>query len=172
MSATSTKGTKAGAAGWAPWIAVLVVVVVALIVGTVGSSEPSDAQRAQSLAETIRCPSCRSQSAASSETPSSKAVRALIVERIEAGDTDEEIRDYVAGRYGREVLLDPSGSGFSALVWALPAMFVVAAVAGLVIRFRGYRTPPLAATDADRRLVDEAMVADGGAADAPRGSSS
>lgn len=154
---------RSGAARWAPWVAVAVVVLVALAVGTLGQSEPTDAQRAQSLAESIRCPSCRSQAVASSDTPSSQAVRTLIAERIDAGDSDEEIRDYVASRYGREILLDPSGSGFSALVWALPAMFVVAAVAGLAIRFKGYQTPARAASDADRRLVEEALAR----ADAP-----
>lgn len=160
---------RSGLARWAPWIAVAVVVVVALAVGTLGQSEPTDAERAQSLAESIRCPSCKSQAVASSDTPSSEAVRTLIAERIEAGDSDEEIRDYVASRYGRGILLDPSGSGFSALVWALPAMFVVAAVAGLVIRFRGYQTPARAASEADRRLVEEAMVhAEAGAEAEPR----
>jgi cytochrome c-type biogenesis protein CcmH len=159
---------KRGVARWAPWIALAVVVVVTLAIGTFAQDEPTDAERAQALAETIRCPTCKSQAVASSDTPSSKAVRELITDRIEAGNSVEEIRDYVAAQFpDQDLLLDPSGSGFSALVWALPAMFVVAAVAGLAIRFIGYRTPALAATDDDRRLVDEALGEDGGSAPAP-----
>jgi cytochrome c-type biogenesis protein CcmH len=138
-----------------PWLAVVVVVLVALAAGTIGQDPPTDEQRAQNLAESIRCPSCKSQSAASSDTPSSLAVRALIAERIEAGDSDEEIRDFVASRYGREVLLDPSGSGFGAVVWALPVVLVVVAVAGLVVRFRGYR----AGGSRHASAADEALVA-------------
>jgi cytochrome c-type biogenesis protein CcmH len=136
-------------------MAVGLVVVIALLIGTVGQEPPTDEKRAQNLAESIRCPSCKSQSSASSDTPSSLAVRALIVERIEAGDTDEEIRDFVASRYGREVLLDPASSGFGSLVWALPVVLVVVAVAGLVVRFRGYRS------DGSRHAsaADEALVA-------------
>jgi cytochrome c-type biogenesis protein CcmH len=142
-----------------PWVAVALVVVVALVIGTVGQNPPTDDQRAQNLAESIRCPSCKSQSAASSDTPSSLAVRALIAERIEAGDTDEEIRDFVASRYGREVLLDPSSSGFGALVWALPVVLVVVAVAGLVVRFRGYRAGGTRhASAADEALVAQALI--------------
>jgi cytochrome c-type biogenesis protein CcmH len=155
MARTETRGP----ARWAPWIALAVVVVVALGIGTFGQAEPTEAERAQNLAETIRCPSCRSQSAASSDTPSSEAVRSLIVERIDEGDSDEEIRDFVASRYGREVLLDPSGGGVSALVWALPVVMVIVAVAGLVYRFRDYRPGGASASDDDRRLVDEAMAA-------------
>ncbi len=143
-----------------------IIVVVALAVGTFGQSEPSDAERAQQIASTIRCPSCRSQAASSSDTPSSQAVRSLIKERIAAGDTDEQIRDFVASRYGREVLLDPSGSGFGGVVWALPVVLVIVAVAGLVIRFRGYRswrhrTP----TASDRAIVAEALQEQEAAAD-------
>ena len=153
-----TDAPRSWIARWAPWLAVTVVVIVALLIGTVAQSEPTDAERAQAIAETIRCPSCKSQAVASSDTPASKAVRELIADRIEAGDSDEEIRDYVSSRFpDQDLLLDPSGSGFSALVWALPAMFVVAAVAGLVIRFVGYRTPALTASDEDRRIVEEAL---------------
>lgn len=135
-----------------------VIVVVALAVGTIGQSQPSDAERAQQIASTIRCPSCRSQAASSSDTPSSQAVRALIKERIAAGDTDEQIRDFVASRYGREVLLDPSGSGFGGLVWALPVVLVIVAVAGLIIRFQGYGSVHRTATASDRALVAEALA--------------
>jgi cytochrome c-type biogenesis protein CcmH len=142
---------------WAPWIAVATVVVVALLVGTLGQSAPTPEERVLSIAETIRCPSCKSQSSASSDTPSSKAVRLLIAERIAEGDTDEEIRDFVASRYGREVLLDPSGSGVGALVWALPVIVVIGAVAGLVVRFRGYGRPDRHASADDRKLVEQAL---------------
>lgn len=163
----SGSAKRRGLAGWAPWIAMAIVVLGALAIGTFGQSEPTDAERAQHLAETIRCPSCRSQAVASSDTPASKAVRDLIADRIAAGDTDEEIRDYVASRFpGQDLLLDPSGSGFSALVWALPVVFVIAAVAGLAFRFAGYRSAALAASDADRDLVAAALAGPAAGADA------
>jgi cytochrome c-type biogenesis protein CcmH len=176
----SGAGSKAGLRAWAPWIAMAAVVVIALAIGTFTQSEPSREERAQNLAETIRCPSCKSQSVASSDTPSSQGVRQLIDERIEAGDSDEQIRDFVASRYSREILLDPAGSGVGTLVWALPVVFVIVAVAGLVVRFRGYRpTGARAVTDADRDLVAQALdgrpdgdggpVAGTGAAEEPAG---
>jgi cytochrome c-type biogenesis protein CcmH len=138
-----------------------VVVVVVLAIGTLGQKDPTPEERAQNLAETIRCPSCKSQAVSSSDTPSSQAVRLLIRERIEAGDSDEEIRDFVASRYSREILLDPSGSGVSTLVWALPVIFVIVAVAGLAFRFRDYRPGERRATQADRDLVAGALDAAG-----------
>ena len=172
---------RGGLRAWGPWIALAVVVVVALAIGTIGQSEPTPEQRAQHLAESIRCPSCKSQSVASSDTPSSQGVRLLIKERIKAGDSDEEIRDFVASRYTREILLDPEGSGFGSLVWALPIIFVIVAMTGLVIRFRDYRPRSHPVTEEDREIVAEALAhpeslghhdPDGvavGSADAPEG---
>ncbi|HEX2575803.1 MAG TPA: cytochrome c-type biogenesis protein CcmH [Aquihabitans sp.] len=148
-------------AGWLPWLAVLVVVLGALAVGTLGGDAPSDEERAQQLAEGIRCPQCASQSVAQSETPSAKGVKVVIADRIAAGNSDEEIRDFVASRYGRGVLLDPSGEGFGALVWGLPVAGAVVAVAALAFRFRDWRPSAGTVTQADRDLVADALAGAG-----------
>ena len=153
----SPKPAPSGARAWLPWIAMAVVVVAVLAVGTLGGGEPSAEERARALEETIRCPQCASQSVANSETPSAKGVKVVIRERIEKGNTDEEIRDFIASRYGRDVLLDPSGRGFGALVWALPVVVALVAVGGLVYRFGDWRPAGRAVTDADRELVEGAL---------------
>lgn len=156
MTAAAPRRTS-GPAAWIPWLAMALVVVVTLAVGTLGQNEPSDAQRARNLAETIKCPSCQGQSAATSDTPSSQGIRVLIAERIAAGDSDEAIRDSVVTQYPGSSL-DPSGSGFSGLVWAVPVVVVVAAVAGLVYRFRDWRPGVVAVTQDDRDLVARALA--------------
>lgn len=147
------------------WGLLAVVVVGALTFGTLDQGEPSDGARARALEESIRCPQCRGQSVAQSDTPSARGVSTVIRDQIAAGRTNEEIRDFVASSYGREVLLEPSGSGFSGLVWALPVVMVVVAVAGLVYRFGDWRPSTTSATAADRSLVAAALQAqDGGGA--------
>ena len=159
MTAAPAAAPRPSSRGWLPWIAMAVVVVATLLYGTFGQPDPTPAQRAQSIADGIRCPSCKSQAVSSSDTPASKAVRELIKEQIAAGKSNEEIRDYVDSRYpDQNLLLDPSGSGFPILVWALPVIFVIVAVAGLVVRFRDYRPGTRAVTDADRDLVADALV--------------
>lgn len=153
-AARSATGTS-----WLPWAAMALVVVALLAYGTLGQPAPTDAQRAQALAGTIRCPSCNSQSANSSDTPSSQGVRELIRRRIAADDSDEEIRDFVANQYPG-TSLEPPGRGFGALVWALPAAAGVIALAVLVARFRDWRPGALPVTDADRDLVADALAAD------------
>lgn len=149
--------TRSSGRSWLPWIAMAVVIVAALAAGTLGGGEPSDEARARALEETIRCPQCASQSVANSDTPSAKGVKVVIRERIEKGNSDEEIRDFIASRYGRDVLLDPSGRGFGALVWALPVVVALVAVGGLVWRFGDWRPAGRSVTQADRDLVEDAL---------------
>ncbi|MBX3312929.1 MAG: cytochrome c-type biogenesis protein CcmH [Actinobacteria bacterium] len=149
-----TRGRRRGL-----WIALAVIVVGLLAVGVLDQGERTDAQRARDLEEQVRCPQCRSQSVAQSETPSAKGVKTVIRDQIAAGRSDEEILDYIASAYGREVLLDPPGSGFSGLVWALPAVVAIVAVAGLVVRFRDWRPGPSAVVSGeDRELVAGALA--------------
>lgn len=143
------------------WGLLALVVVAALTFGTLNQGEPSDGARARALEESIRCPQCRSQSVAQSETPSARGVKTVIRDQIAAGRTDEEIRDFVASSYGREVLLEPSGSGFSGLVWALPVVMVVVAVAALIYRFGDWKPSTRTVSNADRTLVAAALRAKG-----------
>jgi cytochrome c-type biogenesis protein CcmH len=88
------------------------------------------------------------------------AIRTEIEARLRDGQTDGQIRAYLVSRYGEDVLLRPSGSGLTGLVWALPVAAVVVAAAGLAVAFWRWRggAPP-AVTDEDRALVERARAA-------------
>lgn len=142
---------------WAPWVAMALVLLVALGVGARPGEDRTDADRARDLAASVKCPTCRSQSVADSDASTARAIEGLIERRIRDGQSDEQIRDYLVGRYGEEVLLTPSSSGIGSLVWILPVAALVVAVAGLGFAFhRWHRAPDHPLTDADRDLVETA----------------
>ena len=122
------------------WAGVLLVAAGALVFGTVddGSARATE-DRVQQIAATIRCPQCRSQSAADSDASTAQAVRAEIAERVEAGETADEIRAYFASRYGDQILLTPPADGVGSLVWVLPVVATVAGAAGLGYAFVRWR---------------------------------
>lgn len=122
------------------YAAMALVVAVALAVGVFDRSDARTVEeRVQDLAATIRCPACGSQSAAGSDTAAAQAVRREIAERIDAGESDDEIRDYFASTFGEELLLTPPRSGAGAVVWILPVVVVVAGGAALVLTFRRWK---------------------------------
>ncbi|MGH9243970.1 MAG: cytochrome c-type biogenesis protein [Acidimicrobiales bacterium] len=126
------------------WALMAVVLVAGLAVATFGSREPRTAEaRMLAVAETIKCPTCRSQSVADSDAPASEAIRSEIVRRIDEGESDGEIRAYFASRYGEQILLTPRSSGTAGLVWALPIVALVVTGAGLgwaFVRWRRWET--------------------------------
>ena len=125
---------------WVPWLALALVVVVTLAIGASGTgSGTGNAARASRLAQEVRCPTCRGLSAAESDAKAAQAVRTEIRNRVDAGQSDEEIRAFLVSRYGEEILLRPQGSGFAALVWALPVAALVTAAGGLAFAFRRWK---------------------------------
>lgn len=142
------------------WIGVVVVVAVALLVGAPSDGPPSGpAERTYALARTIKCPQCVSQSVAESDVAISREIRLDIASRIEAGETDQQIRDAYVAAYGQEVLLSPPTSGSAAVVWVLPVLVLAAGVVGVVVVLRRHGSEPVAtATAEDHELVARARA--------------
>ena len=121
------------------WVAIAACTVLALAFGTQSSpsSERATADaRATSLAKEIRCAECSGQSVAESASRTAQRQREEIRDRINQGQSDAQIRGYFESTYGSDIILRPSASGFSALVWALPVAVVVLGGAGLAFSFR------------------------------------
>jgi cytochrome c-type biogenesis protein CcmH len=122
------------------WAALSIVAVAGLAYGTIDDGPTRATEdRVEAVAGTIRCPQCRGQSAANSDASSAQAVRREIAERIDAGESDDEIRSYFASRYGDDILLTPPASGVGSLVWVLPVVATVVAAAGLGYAFVRWR---------------------------------
>lgn len=141
------------------WGAVLVAVVVSLGVAALGDSGPrTTEERIRAIADTIQCPACAGQSVADSETPASRNIRTEISRRVREGESDGEIRDAIADRFTDAVLLEPGGSGVAGAVWAVPVLAGVVAMAALAAVFaRWRRAAPIAASEADHTLVEQAQ---------------
>ena len=137
------------------WGLLALVLIGALAVGSQGrSGPPTEDQRVERISSVVRCPTCRGLSAAQSDAPSAEAIRDEVRRRVQLGETDAQIKDYLISRYGEDILLQPR----SRLVWLLPVFGGAAAVCGLafVLRRRGAR-PGRKASDADEALVAKAM---------------
>ena len=135
------------------------VLVVALAVGVADDGGPSTPEeRARHLAETVASPVCDGQSVAESDAAPSRAIRTLIAERIDQGASDDAIRDELVASWGESVLLTPDSTGVAGLVWILPVVALVLALAGVGYVFWRWRgTAAVHASDDDRELVGRAL---------------
>ena len=115
--------------------------------------DPVLERRARDLSKELRCLVCQNQSIDDSDADLARDLRGLVRERLLAGDSDEEIIDFVTQRYGDFVLLRPPVRPSTWMLWyGPPALFVMAGIA-MVFYMRRRRNAPLHAEVDD--LSDE-----------------
>src|SRR6187431_1125217 len=83
-------------------------------------ADPALESRARTLSSELRCMVCQNQSIDDSDAPLARDLRLLVRERLKAGDSDTQIRDFLVARYGDFVLLKPRFTRQTALLWLLP----------------------------------------------------
>lgn len=95
-------------------------------------------KRARDLSAELRCLVCQNQSIDDSDAPLAHDLRVLVRERLTAGDSDQQVRDFVVARYGEFVLLKPPFSAETLLLWLMPLLAL--AGAGLIL-WNAFGTP-------------------------------
>lgn len=89
-------------------------------------SNPAMETRARALQKELRCVVCQGESIDESNAPIAADIRKLIRERIAAGDSDKQIKDYLVSRYGDFVLMKPPLEPSTWLLWFGPAAVLLA----------------------------------------------
>lgn len=118
--------------------------------------DPAIEQRLKTLSAELRCLVCQNQSLADSHADLAIDLRNQVREQMKAGKSDEQIRGWLTERYGDFVLYRPPLKTSTVLLWAGPAVLLVAAVAGLFINLRNRRRTLQQAelTEAERARAD------------------
>jgi cytochrome c-type biogenesis protein CcmH len=101
---------------------VLVAILLTAFSACISEDDLTAEQRAFSLDKQLMCPVCDGQTLDQSHAQLSTDMKQVIREKIAAGDTNQEIRDYFVARYGEVVLAAPEASGFNLLVWVMPVV--------------------------------------------------
>lgn len=97
------------------------VIAVTLFAAGVVAAQDLEA-RAAAIAARLRCPVCQNESVVDSPSELASQMRGVIREKLEAGETDQQIVDYFVSRYGVWILLDPPRRGLLWIVWLAPAV--------------------------------------------------
>ena len=110
-------------------------------------------KRYEGLIAELRCPKCQNQNLAGSDSIIAQDLRREVRVMLEAGRSDQEIRNFLVTRYGNFVLYNPPMSGVTLWVWIIP---VVILVIGLVVAVFAVRSASRAA-DATN-VIDEDRI--------------
>ena len=125
-------------------------------------ADPSLETRARALSKELRCMVCQNQSIDDSDAPLARDLRVLVRERLQAGDSDRQVIDFLVARYGEFVLLKPRFSARTALLWLGPAAILLIGAFGLLLISRRYRPRPSSEGPEPAKLtpVEEARLSD------------
>jgi cytochrome c-type biogenesis protein CcmH len=93
------------------------------------------AQRAAVIEANVRCPACTDLSVAQSNSTTAIAVRNQIESMVAAGSSTADINQTLVSEYGQTILLTPPDSGGIPLIWIIPLVLGVGAVAAVGVLF-------------------------------------
>jgi cytochrome c-type biogenesis protein CcmH len=117
--------------------------------------------RARDLSAHFRCLVCQNQSIDDSNAELARDLRILVRERLVAGDTDQQVIDFVVSRYGEFVLLKPRFSLQNALLWGAPLLILLAGAAFAFRRARRSGTAKEAPLTDEERAALERLTGSG-----------
>ena len=119
-------------------------------------SDPALEARARVISKDLRCLVCQNQSIDDSDAQLARDLRVIVRERLTAGDTNEQVLDFVVARYGEFVLLRPRLALHTILLWATPVLVVLAGVVLLLRRRKAEKglQERLLTAEEEKRLDD------------------
>lgn len=94
---------------------------------------------ATALMHSLRCLVCQGQSIADSDAEMAGDMRALVRQKIAAGEKPDDIRAWLVARYGKWVTYDPPLDGMTAPLWIAPLLLLGAGLWIARGRFRKHR---------------------------------
>jgi cytochrome c-type biogenesis protein CcmH len=106
-------------------------------------SDPKLEARARAIGQELRCLVCQNESIDDSDADLAHDLRLLVRRRLLAGDSDEQVKQYLVARYGTYVLLKPPFDWETLLLWAGPALLLCAGGFG-AMRFYRRGVAPIA----------------------------
>ncbi|MEM1399950.1 MAG: cytochrome c-type biogenesis protein [Pseudomonadota bacterium] len=121
--------------------------------------DPALEARARALSAELRCVVCQNQSIDESDADMAGDMRRVVRQRLVAGDSDADVKQYLVDRYGDYVLLRPPVGARTMALWVAPAILLLL---GGLIAVRMLRSQPVAAktdslTDEERRELSRVL---------------
>lgn len=133
----------------------LVFPMLAAAIDVYEFESPEKQQRFESLSAELRCPKCQNQNIGASNAPIAEDMRDQVYQRIQAGESDQQIIGAMVERFGEFVHYRPPLTRATFLLWFGPALL---AIVGIVVIFliirRNRRESGPVLSEAERGRVD------------------
>jgi len=99
-------------------------------------ADPVLEARARAISADVRCVVCQNESIDTSNAGIARDLRILLRERLVAGDSNQQVLDFLVARYGDFVLLRPPFKPSTYVLWLAPFTIIALGGFGIVIMLR------------------------------------
>jgi cytochrome c-type biogenesis protein CcmH len=118
--------------------------------------DPKLEARAEAIGNNLRCLVCQNESIEASGADLAHQLRVLVRQRLKAGDTDQQVIDYLVSRYGEFVLLKPVFAWHTLALWgAAPTVIVIGAITLIVLARRRRPVAPAELTAEEAEALEK-----------------
>jgi cytochrome c-type biogenesis protein CcmH len=140
-------------------VSTLLAVSSAYAVSDPGELLPDRQQelRAEALGHQLRCLVCQNESVEESNADLARDLRHIIRQRVVAGDTDQQVIDWMVARYGDFVRLRPPFNAETFVLWGAPGPALLAGFGAALIARRRRPGPPEQLSEAEQRRLAELL---------------
>lgn len=121
------------------WRALSLVSVAMLFTAPARAQSSVDSSleaRTSAIAAMLRCPVCQGESIQESPSELAQQMRAVVRDKLKAGESPEQIKSYFVSRYGEWILLEPKMTGFNVIIYVLPVVLIIGGLVFVVFLVR------------------------------------
>ena len=73
----------------------------------------------------LRCLVCQGQSVADSNSEFALSVKSLILQKLEAGNSEDDIYNFLKSKYGEWIVYEPEINKYTLLLWLIPLFLFI-----------------------------------------------
>ena len=89
------------------------------------SNSFADISKVDEITKNLRCLICQGQSIYDSNSDFALSVKTLVSEKLESGDTEKDIYNFLKSKYGDWIVYEPEFNKYTLALWILPLFLFI-----------------------------------------------
>ena len=85
----------------------------------------ADISKVDEITKNLRCLICQGQSIYDSNSDFALSVKTLVFEKLESGDTEKDIYNFLKSKYGDWIVYEPEFNKYTLALWILPLFLFI-----------------------------------------------
>ena len=85
----------------------------------------ADISKVDEITKNLRCLICQGQSIYDSNSDFALSVKTLVSEKLESGNTDKDIYNFLKSKYGDWIVYEPEFNKYTLLLWIMPLFLFI-----------------------------------------------